>query len=245
MPGLTDFLARIFVEGEYDFILFQEVRTRTSPPFDPLMTNILGSYSLLRTFNSEVNAWSELALAYRQSFAIEKSVFSPFAPYEYFGHPLPEFGLLIGKFATPEGRLLVGTLHMHPSIHALQRKRDVARTKEALLTWNSEGLPVIFGGDFNSGLIGEKRRNRRMLAPEFVNVTNDIGPTVDSRYVEPTTPLNALARAATKLLGFHLRMTVDHIYTDRATAESHVFSSRILPDRISDHSPLEVILKQH
>ena len=242
--SITKFLADIFAGERYDFVLLQELGARQSPPFDPSLTAILDNYSLLTAFNEEVGAKSELGLAYRKSFSVEESTFVPFSPFQWFDRLLPEFGLLAGTFRTPEGRVRIGTFHAHPSVYfsARTREREVKLAKRELLAHGDENLAIIFGGDFNNGVIGEKRRSRKALSPEFVNVTNDMGPTADTRYLEPTTRINALAHAATKLTGFHLLATIDHIYADSKTATTHKFECRILADRVSDHSPLEVIL---
>ncbi len=244
VSGLEDFLNRIFAEGKYDFILLQELRSRKLPSFDPLMTNILGSYTLIRAFNDKVNSWSEIGLVYRKDFKLEESKFYPFPPFtKYLGISLPEFGLLIGTFITPEGAVTVGSVHMHSDFNFLTRKREARFIKRILLNDKYSDMPIIFGGDFNNGLPGEKLLHDKIFKPEFVNTTKHSGPTVDSKYLEPSNPINTFIIQILKFFKIRLRMKVDHIYADSKTADTHTIKCIVLPDRISDHSPLEVILR--
>jgi hypothetical protein len=143
-PELQEFLARTFAEKRYDFILLQEIRARKLPPFDPLMTDILGEYQLLRAFNKDMGMWSELMLAYRKSFSLEESKFLAFPPFKKFNHLLPEFGFLLGTFVTPEGKVRVGSVHCQSSFQPITRGREAKLIKEALLTDNIADLPTIF-----------------------------------------------------------------------------------------------------
>ena len=104
-------------------------------------------------------------------------------------------------------------------------------------------MPLILGGDFNSGLPGEKTRNNKIFMPEFVNLTNSSGVTVDSRYVEPAPGWwwNKISVFFAKF-GLGICMKVDHIFIDKKTAGTHTSSCKVFPDRISDHFAMEISL---
>ena len=76
-----------------------------------------------------------------------------------------------------------------------------------------------------------------------MNLTRDSGPTVNSDYLEPSHPQAAFIVRLFKFFRIRLRMKVDHIFVDTNTANTHISVSRVLNDRVSDHSPLELILK--
>ena len=237
-PKLFGFLAKIFEEARYDVILLQELPAQSISSTKPH----LGNYGIVRAFDAEMNVESELAIAYRDIFTLEEKQFYSFARFKRWNWDWPgTLGMLMAKFQTPQGKLTISSVHLNPLLHVMTRKREAIFFKKRLLEFNSGNAPVIFGGDFNSGLPGEKTRNNSILAPEFQNLTISSGPTVDSRHIQP---LILIARICIFLgkLGIHLRMKVDHIYADKKTAEENVSSCRVLHNRVSDHSPVEVIL---
>ncbi len=239
VAGLNDFLINLFQEARYDFILLQEFHTNTYLELEPRLEN----YKILRAFDTEGNIDSQLAIAYRKNFILKENKFYSFSGFKKFNVKWPGiFGLLLGTFQTPKGDMIAGSLHLNPLLHFLTRKREVQYSKKCLLACNTRKLPVIFGGDFNSALPGEKNSNNTIFVPEFVNVTLDSGPTVDSRYVEPVVFINKAA-ALLKKFGLKICMKVDHVYADNKSAKMHAHSCKVLNDRVSDHSPVEVILE--
>lgn len=238
--GLKDLLTGLLAGRRYDFILLQEYHEHFSGRLAPGLQD----YQILTMPDEEAGVGSELAILYRKSFTLKEGRFHSFAGFrKKFNSRWPGiFGLLLGRFQTPAGEWVVGSTHLNPLLHFATRKKEVRFVKKCLLQFAGSGIPLILGGDFNSGLPGEKARNDAILAPEFVNATAGSGPTVDSRYVEPVIWPNKLAVSLGRL-GIVLRMKVDHIYIDRKTAMGHDIACKVLPDRVSDHSPVEVSLR--
>jgi endonuclease/exonuclease/phosphatase family metal-dependent hydrolase len=236
--GLNDFLAGLFASGYYDFLLLQEFNRHTSDE----LSSKLGNYKLLRMFDNEMNADSEVAIIYRSNFVLGESRFYSFASSKKWNLKWPGvLGFLLGKFQTPAGDLIIGSIHLNPLLHFITRQKQARFLKDRLREFNTHDLPVIFGGDFNSGLVGEKPLHKSILRPEFENVTETSGPTVDSRYIEPVVWQASLSVFLAKL-GIGIRMKVDHIYADRKTAGENIVFCKVLGDRVSDHSAVEVVL---
>ncbi len=237
--GLNDFLINVLAEKYYDFILLQEFHSHAS---DELGSNS-GDYKILRMFDIEMNAKSEIAIIYRKNFILKASEFYSFANFKKWNLQWPGvLGFLMGKFQTPEGELIVGSIHLNPLFHFIVRKEESRFVKKCLIEFNFDKLPVIFGGDFNTILPGEKVYHNNIFAPEFVNITMKSGPTVDSRYIEPVI-LSTKFTSLLGKLGIHSRTKVDHIYVDNKTALENIISCKVLSDRVSDHSPMEVSIR--
>lgn len=238
MAGLNDFLTKVFGEQDYDFILLQEFHSHIFTELNPTLDN----YEILRMFDDIGNTESELAIVYRKNFLLQENKFYSFTGFSKWNSKWPGiFGLLVGKFQTPTGGLVVGTVHLSPLFYFTERKKEARFLKKCLIEFNPDDIPVVFGGDFNSGLPGEKISNNNIFAPEFTNASIGSGPTVDSGYVEPVVLVNKIAVFLAKW-GLHIRLKVDHIYADTKTGADNVFYCRVLKDRVSDHSPMEVIL---
>jgi endonuclease/exonuclease/phosphatase family metal-dependent hydrolase len=136
----------------------------------------------------------------------------------------------------------VGSAHLNPVFHVVTRTREARFLKERLIEFNVAKLPVVFGGDFNTLLLGEKMWHNHIFAPEFVNATTQSGPTVDSAYIEPVI-FSTKCTACLATLGIHFRTKVDHIYFDSDTAKATLVSCKVLGERVSDHSPVEVVIR--
>ena len=181
VAGLHDFLEKILQKNDYDFVLLQEFHSRNLKWFKSNIEN----YKILRVFDKKVNMESELAIVYRKDFILKESKLYLFTDFLKSNLKRPEFGFLLGNFKIPQGELIVGSIHCSAVLHFNVRSREAKLAKKCLLDFNPASLPLILGGDFNSGLPGEKTRNNKIFMPEFVNLTNSSGVTVDSRYVEP------------------------------------------------------------
>ncbi len=232
------FIVETLRSGTYDFILFQEL---TSNVYEKIIPGI-SNYKFLRAMNMSTGSWSDLAIAYRDTFELADSKFFDFTIVAKEQISRPSYGLLIGAFKSSRGMQSVGTLHMNPGLNPGLRKKEGRFVKKCLLDYMQvSGSPLVFGGDFNSGLPWENKRNERIFLPEFVNCASSSGPTCDSRYVEPTNFLNKLARALA-VIGIHFRMKVDHFYVDRATLKQSSITCAVLPNIVSDHRPLEIVM---
>ena len=134
VDGLESFLKLTFAEHKYDFILLQEVRARDHPKLDPLMEGILGNYSLLRAFNSKVNAWSEIIIVYRKNFRLIESQLYSIPPYVRFPEiKLAEFGFLAATFEIEAGKIVIGSVHMHSDIRLITRMQEAKLIKKVLI----------------------------------------------------------------------------------------------------------------
>ena len=237
-PELVPFLERTLGGGRYDLVLLQELHDRDAALVDAMNPE----YRLLRARNEAFGGWSQVAILHRKEFLADNVEFYDFVRFRKNNIYRPEFGVLLVRMETPQGKFVAGSMHANALLNPSIRKRELLFSKERIMEYNVGHLPVLFGGDMNSGLPWEPRRNNRLFAPEFLNATSASGPTVDSRYVEPVIMPNKIAANLGKV-GIYHRMKVDHMYLDRATATTHITSCRALPDRISDHSPLEVTLE--
>lgn len=72
-------------------------------------------------------------------------------------------------------------------------------------------------------------------------MTNDLSPTLDSRYSENVAHITNRIAAFLNIFGIGIKLHTDHIFLDKDTASSKI-NCFVLTDRVSDHSPIECII---
>lgn len=237
-PNLAGFLKQTLEIASYDFILLQEA---TEPVLDTIRDT--GPYMLLEAHDKEMQSKSHLAILYRDSFSlIGRQLYSfgnlhPFKQLQHAG-----FGLLLAEFATNMGNVYIGTVHLHSGWLPQIRAKELRLLKSCALALKRKGTPLLFGGDFNFGFFGEVFLAQRDLLPEFVSATKSIGPTLDSRYSEPHPNIINSTAVFLARYGIGIFLRTDHIFIDNETAQRSKTKSRVLTDRVSDHSPIELSL---
>lgn len=237
-PGLENFLKRTLESKTYDFLLLQEVNEK-------VLTYLQNpSYTLVRAFNPDIGAESELCIAYRQNYRLLGQEFISFALMHkdpLCGWKHPSFAALQADVSVNGARIRVGSVHLHSGFNGRVRRAELIKIKRLML----EGFPVptYFSGDFNAGYPGEATRMARFLSPEFAWGTKNIGPTLDSRYSENAPHLPNRISRVFAWINVSIPLWTDHFFVDRATAEKYTVECRVLPDRVSDHSPVEMIIE--
>ncbi len=234
-PGLGGFLNRIFESKTYDFLLLQEVNGIVLS-----MSQNIPGYKLLDAFNEEAGEQSHLCILYRDHFEFQNSLFRSFSRMNRAFYARPELGFLAGTFSCAGKSVVVGSAHLHPALSFQLRAKEVRIIKEKLLTHSDS--QVIFGGDFNFGLPWEISNASKSLSPEFIDVTRDIGPTLNSRYTEVGNHISSRTGSILAKFGIEVLLSTDHVYVDQRTFESSRITVKKLSDRVSDHSPIELIL---
>ena len=239
-PGLKDFLRKTLQDGKYDLLLLQEFGKEV-----PLFVQNVGSYKLLQTLNTDVDELSQTAILYRNEYELLDQNFIPFAkmrrdPVAGFKHAT--FGSLVARLKTNRGSIAVGSVHLHSGIDRKVRAAQIQKIKSQILSLVHSDDLVIFGGDCNFGFLGERANAERAFAPEFVCVTSKRGPTLDGRYSENVPHLPNRVAAFLGFFGIPTLLWTDQLFVDAATITSSSIAARILPDRVSDHSPIELVL---
>jgi endonuclease/exonuclease/phosphatase family metal-dependent hydrolase len=133
--------------------------------------------------------------------------------------------------------VLVCSLHLHAGEHARARGKELRAFKQHLLKEDA-GLQ-IFGGDFNNVLPREFSGMRRTLAPEFTHVTQYREHSHDTRHVEPLTRSMWVLGKLGKV-GLGLRLKMDHIFIDSASAKRFRCETIVHDVFVSDHRPIEL-----
>lgn len=236
---LREFLQRIFAEGKYDFILLQEFAKEV-----PSFIRGIGPYELLEVHDDEMDEAVQLSVAYRNEYELLESDFEVFPtkkPDPIVGINHSTFGSLSGRFVRNGSTVVVGSVHLHAGVNRNTRKRQIQTIKKRLMTFCKPGDMVVFGGDCNLGPL-EHKGIAGILGPEFIWVTDGLPPTLDGKYSENVSRLPNRFGALLRFFGIPARLWTDQIFVDKTTAISHESTSRMLPDRVSDHNPIELEL---
>jgi endonuclease/exonuclease/phosphatase family metal-dependent hydrolase len=235
-PSFRAFFQKILSESQYDFIILQEANEAVLSIFRECQS----SYLALNPFDSNLGEKTNICLLYRNIFSLKESSLTSFANFNNkFSRG---WGLLVGVFEYMNDRIVVGSVHLHSGIKTSIRLKELEIVKGQLLKYRNNGCPIVFGGDFNTGFPGEVASTENLLSPEFIRASKTIGATLNSRYTE-TAPflLNRISVILARLgLGFNFR--TDHFYIDSATLKTWRCQCQKLLDRVSDHSPVVLII---
>ncbi|MES2225827.1 MAG: endonuclease/exonuclease/phosphatase family protein [Patescibacteria group bacterium] len=235
-PDLEGFLHKTLQSQVYDFLLLQEASTNVREFLKH------PSYNLLHAVNAETEMGSEVCIVYRSRYELADKGFQSFAsmhkdPVYGFKHPC--FSFIWGEFKTDNDLLRVGSIHLHAGIDSRPRIAELGAAKRQLLL---KDIPTVLAGDLNAGFPGEAARAARLLSPGFKWISKGLGPTLDSRYSENVPHLPNRIAAFLGFFNMRIALRTDHFFVDSITAEETRMSCQILPDRVSDHSPIELIL---
>ena len=236
-PGLKAFLDRIRSEKKYDFVLLQEVNRSVAAmiPDDD-------AYAILRFPSHLEDIRGSVTVMYRRDYtpeAMEYFSFDKLLGRKFSTH----YGLAVATFYGPKGQYTVGSLHMNAGLRWDPRKKEAYFLRE-LFQERSDLIDgsIILGGDFNNGYPWEDGMADRIFAPLLTNVTTGIEGTLDSLYSEPVGNFVNDVSWLLSHIGIHVTVKVDHIFCDPKLSDLKR-SVRKLPDRVSDHSPVEVIIQ--
>ena len=235
--ALKDFLHHIFDIKSYDFVLLQEVDEKVLSFLDN------SSYKLVRSFNEETGRDSLLCIAYREQYLPIKTGFKSFAfarKDHMHGFKHPAYGLLWADFKIENRIIRIASIHLHSGTDRRVRLKELQVAKKLLLDDTTSS--VIFAGDLNAGFPSEPINMAQTLLPEFIWETKDIGPTLNSRYTENVPHLPNRIAAFLSIFGMGIKLRTDHFFVDRESVKTSIIHCSVLPDRVSDHSPIELTI---
>lgn len=150
-PDLEDFLKKTLSGGKYDFFLLQEATEDVLNHFAHF-----NSYSILEEFNDEGKP-SILSIVYRNEFTLGEQGFIHFLannPAQNSEKTYCSYGFLFGVFSLDSEQIVVGSVHLPAGVKRSTRKNGVLKIKAALN--KHEDIPIIFAGDCNLVLPGER-----------------------------------------------------------------------------------------
>jgi endonuclease/exonuclease/phosphatase family metal-dependent hydrolase len=233
--GLEGFLHNVLESKAYDVFLLQEV--------DDKVLSFLThpSYVSAHVFNEEAQAESQVCILYRQDYKLLKTGFQSFSsmrndPLRGFKHP--SFGFLWVDLIIEGKAMRFGSIHLHSGIDRKARMAELNLAKEVFL--KEPYTSAILAGDLNTGYPRESLHMARALGPEFIWESKNIGPTLDSRYSENVPHLPNRVAHFLGLFNIRIPLWTDHFFVDAKTAGTCILSCKVLPDKISDHSPVEL-----
>lgn len=236
-PDLKNFINKTLASNTYDFILLQEVTAAVIA----MITETTTTYQVYNPFDSILEDNTGVCVLHRSVFTVSDPLFLSFARVNHKISPRG-WGFAGGVFSVGEVSCLVGSVHLHPGLNINLRRKETRLIKEMIKGYIPKGFPIIVGGDFNVGFRRELVVARKIFQPEFLRVTKRLGTTLNSRYTEQAPfVLNKISVFLAKFgIGFTFR--TDHFYVDATTTQNNTIECRILPDRVSDHNPVELII---
>jgi endonuclease/exonuclease/phosphatase family metal-dependent hydrolase len=224
-PELQAFLKEKLESENYDILILQEVTDQMDSYIDH------SSYQYVRVSEEE------LCIVYRKSLRLLHQGHKTF-PCTNSKTP---FGILWADFETDTGMLRIASVHLYAGIDFNIRLQQMKVIKEILS--KETQIPTIIAGDFNTGFFRESENVAKIVSPEFTWITQDIGPTLNTRYTENAPYLTNRIATLLSFFKIGIKLRTDHVFIDNNTARKYTSTYRVLSDRISDHNAVECILE--
>jgi len=239
-PDLPTFLEKTLSSEKYDFLLLQEV----TPTIISTIINVTSSYKILNPFDSILGDTTGVCILYKEKFSLTTPLFISFAKI-YRKIAPAAWGCVAGIFESGDQKYLISSLHLHAGLNFRVRMKELRLVKYMLKRYVGQGMTIIFGGDFNTGFPKELVIAKQMFSSSFKRVNKKLGATLNSRYTEKAPfILNKISVFLAKFgIGFTFR--TDHFFVDMKTVAEKIITCSILPDRVSDHNPVELVINSH
>ncbi len=229
-----DFIHDVLVSDKYDFVLLQEVDAKVVS----IITQFEHSYIVVRPFDVNLSTNTGVCILYKKAFVLKDTLFISFANFDP-NMPMRGWGFVGGIFAVQGQGVLVGSVHLHSGIKTSIRKKEIEIIKESLSNYKNN-IPIVFAGDFNTGFPGEVSEIEKILLPDFIRVSKNIGPTLDSRYTEKSSFLLNRVNSFFARFGISFKFRTDHVYFDISTLKTNDILCTVLPNRVSDHLAIDI-----
>jgi endonuclease/exonuclease/phosphatase (EEP) superfamily protein YafD len=239
-PDLNGFLEKIIHAQTYDFILLQEVTSSIVST----ITTMTSSYKILNPFDSIIEQETGVCVLYKEKFVLTEPFLLSFAKINRKLSP-GKWGFAGAVFAHEDEMYVIGSVHLQSGLNFRIRRKELHLVKHMLESYASqEKYSIIFGGDFNTGFPRELAVAKRIFSPLFKRVNKNLGPTLNSRYTERAPfILNKISVFLAKFgIGFTFR--TDHFFVSSKIVKEDSISCTILPDRVSDHNPVELFISK-
>ena len=233
-PNFYEAFADIIERDTYDFLILQEI---TGEVYAWLTT--LSGYTFISCENPDTRSQSHLVIGFRDGISYKEHHLVSFIPFLPDSSTKPwssSHGLLTALFMYEGAPVTIGSMHLHAGLDTTIRKKELSAVKSFIDTIDT---PILFGGDCNFGFPGELKGACSEFGENFGCITHAVGPTLDSRYTENSASIPNKVSLFLSTFGLGIRLKTDHIFVDKGTLSTKEVSCRVLPDRLSDHSPLE------
>lgn len=235
--GLDSFLRNTLDSQRYDFLLLQEAEQKVVAFLDH------SRYRFLLAFNEEAGEDAQVCIVHKYAYPVIGQGYRSFSSMRndpWRGRKHPSFGFLWGEFDVAGTPWRFGSIHLHSGIDRKARAAELALAKNLLL--ELPPMHTVFGGDSNAGFPGESAVLAKLLEPEFAWASRSLGPTLDSRYSENVPHLPNRIAAFLSFFNVKIPLWTDQVFCDSKTAIDFDMQCRVLPDRVSDHSPVELLI---
>lgn len=240
--NLSPFFKRILKKKQYDILLLQETTEDVLSLF-----SAFPEYKIVNN-RDEYGRLSLLCIAYNskksnlESFHYKPILFDKFERQE-LKKPFQSFGIGRAILNFQKTKVSVGGIHL-PSGFSRKRRLSNLDSIKKIMEEKNNSVITLFGGDFNFGFKSEVKKASNFMKPEYHCCTSDIGPTLDSYYTEANLPYSWVhMNDILRFLGGRMKLRTDHFFLDSETASKTNPHVNILSDRVSDHSPIEMIIK--
>ncbi len=241
-PHLIPFLETVLKKGKYDLFLLQEATSDVLKPFESFPNySIINSKDKLGRLSLSCVVYNSKRCSLN-NFVYEPILLNGFEKQE-LKKPFQSFGIAIVLLDFQGIMITAGSIHLPSGFSSKRRVKDLKLGKEMMGDIGDSQIK-FYGGDCNFCFSSEIRRASKVISPEYRCITSHLGPTLNSYFTESHLPYSwVYVNNILRKLGIKVKLKTDHIFVDEMTTKRNNIETRILSDRVSDHSPIEMILK--
>lgn len=240
--NLRPFLKKTLRKGKYDLFLLQEATNDVLEPFKSFK-----KYSILNS-KDKLGRLSLPCIVYNsKKFTLKNLFYEPIFldgfERQELKKPFQSFGILRAVLDFQGIKIVAGSIHLPSGLSIKKRFRAL---KSAKIIMDEVKNPEItfYGGDLNFCSSYEIRKASKILGPEYKCITSQLGPTLDSYFTESHLHYSHIRiNNVLRNFGIRIKLKTDHIFVDQETLKRNKVKAKILRNRVSDHSPIEMALK--
>ncbi len=237
-PRLRKFLKRVLRSEKYDFLLLQEANKKVISYIKKHK-----KYSITLPTGNIKQALT--CIVSRTSIFLQ-----PETDFLHFPHTDESetafkeyhvFGLTCKIAYVWWQEVVVWSMHLPSGFSSYVRKKYLEQSTQYIIKKYGEKMTILWW-DFNFGFPGELSEAHKILAPHYTCISQHISPTLDSYYTENDSLLASKIATFLRTIGISIKLKTDHFFTNTQILKKYHTKIRVLPHRVSDHSPIELTL---
>ncbi|MCH2188732.1 hypothetical protein MK079_02810 [Candidatus Gracilibacteria bacterium] len=238
--GLGNFLTSLLIHETYDIFLLQEASGEVLNIFSSF-----GKYIPITYFDAKGKLCLTNIVYNSKKLQLKEKYYEPILVDIFSLHEelsgVQSYGINMGIFEYNKKQLNISSVHLPSGFRSRYRYSGFLKILQKIKKHTKQ--ICFFGGDMNIVYRWESKKILSFSGDNYSCTTQGLGYTLDSYYTE-----NHLDFLWVKMNNFFRRFGLskkfktDHIFIDTSSHNRYHISTRILPDRVSDHSPIEVIL---
>ncbi len=237
-PRLKRFLKRTLVSERYDILLLQEANEK-------VVKCIKKNKKYILTLPTQGTKKALTCIVSHKKIALSSHIDFLHFPYPYLEQTAFKdyhlFWLTCTIASIDNQEIVLGSMHLPAGFSSVLRKKHLKQSLQYIRKKYGDTMAILWG-DFNFWFPWEMSEAAKLVSPSFACVSQEIPYTLDSYYTETGHGLTSYVALLLRYVWLSIKLKTDHFFTHKNILKKYKTQVRVLPHRVSDHSPIELVL---